>query len=238
MPRNSISPTETLTVDGHAAGEVVRTHPAFGLIGASRTQGTATLFGSPIKHHGFVSIKISMADEHIHLHRSWHFPKGEIVEVWLSESQWATFVSTMNVGSGVPCTISHAPDTRSLSRPGIEDDRSWQEHQTAYIQRKVREDLAKITESVRALERLADAPTIKKAEFRAALAGLAQVIGQAPTNWKFAADSVTEHTEHLIEAAKAEVTAYVTRMAMQFPALESVAPELPQIEQRKEGDAS
>jgi len=80
-------------------------HPAFGQIRASRVSGHAVLYGSDFVHQGFVTITISTSQLQRTLAREWYFGKSEVIEVALSEAQWATFVSSMNMGSGVPCTI-------------------------------------------------------------------------------------------------------------------------------------
>lgn len=80
-------------------------HPAYGMILAARVQGGARLAGSDFKHQSYIAIEV----RHAHLSRSlsndrWHGDK-HIIRLSLSEAQWATFVSSMNVGFGVPCTL-------------------------------------------------------------------------------------------------------------------------------------
>jgi hypothetical protein len=85
----------------------VERHPAYAQIGASRVSGRAFLYGSDFDHHAYMTISIYKSELHRGLSCDRAFSRGEIIEVALSEAQWATFVSTLNVGSGVQCTIQH-----------------------------------------------------------------------------------------------------------------------------------
>ena len=96
----------TKTVKG-ASGDprTVTTHPAFAQIAASRVSGHTALYDSDFRHNAYMTIKIRTSELHRNLHHDWHFDREEIIEVALSEVQWATFVSAPNMGSGVPCTL-------------------------------------------------------------------------------------------------------------------------------------
>ena len=90
----------------HGIGNVL-THPAFGMISASRINGSKNLFGSNVGHSGFVRITIRRAhvsesgSVHEHIHGT-----QQIAQVDLSEAQWVALISRMNHGDGTPCTIT------------------------------------------------------------------------------------------------------------------------------------
>jgi hypothetical protein len=113
MPRNEQMP------EARANGRdgTAYTHPAFGQISASRVTGSTTLFGSDFLHQHYVTIKVNRAELNRDLSRDWHFQREEIVEVALSEAQWATFVSSMNVGAGSQCTIQRVQGEQMPSIP-------------------------------------------------------------------------------------------------------------------------
>lgn len=233
MARNEQAPTREEIKGNGGDVEVHRHHPAYAMIGASRINGHTTLFGSPIKHNGFVRIRIQGAHEVTSLHREWHFAHEAIVEVDVSEAQWAAFVSTMNVGSGVPCTVRYSRDGNIVDRPEIIDDDNWAEKQGQDIKRKVTQDMAKLLKACADLRGLMSKPSIKKGDLEPILSNLLQAVEHAPSNYQFAQQSLVENAEHLVQTAKAEVTAMVTRLAMQFPQLENAAPQL-QIEGKSE----
>jgi len=116
---------EPVTVDDGRGGTITR-HPAYGQISAARRQGGhMTLYGSDFVHNSTVAISIHASELHRGLSRDWNFAKNEIIEVVLSESQWATFVSSLNMGSGPCCTIQHVNAERKPWLP-VPQDRSQQ----------------------------------------------------------------------------------------------------------------
>src|SRR5690606_8026331 len=99
---------EAPTVTPHSMGGTKHEHPAFATIGASRISGHANLFGSNVGHNGFVKITINEGTMYRDGYsESIHGGGKSYAEVWLSEAQWVSFVSRMNVGSGTPCTLRH-----------------------------------------------------------------------------------------------------------------------------------
>ena len=89
--------------------ETRETHPAYAQISASRVSGHAVLYGSDFNHQHYVTISITPSELHrgLSYDRPHALLRGEIVEVALSEAQWAHFVSSMNQGSGTQCTVQH-----------------------------------------------------------------------------------------------------------------------------------
>lgn len=184
------------------------THPAYGMIGASRVTGSASLAGSDFKHQHYVCVEI----RHGHISRSlsndrWHGDKS-IVRVAMSEAQWATFVSSMNVGFGVPCTLEWTKEAGRL--PAIEHTTDRAGQFKGEVHQTMQDALAKMQEAYDA------APTKK----------LKDMIGRAMTeirsNVSFVQDQFAEHMEHTVEKAKIEVNAYVTS-AVQRAGLQAIA---------------
>lgn len=185
---------------GH--GETVTTHPAFGQIGAARVSGHVSLYGSDFKHNGFMAIRISRSELHRNLNRDWHFSDGEIIEVYLSEAQWATFVSSPNIGSGVPCTIQRVEGN---AMPGLPDPVSRVDQFSDEMKKKLGGTFQRV-ESVR--DRLDEMglPKGKTAEVRSLLEGL---LTELRANLPFVAEQFGEHMEETVEKAKAEVHGYM-----------------------------
>jgi hypothetical protein len=82
-------------------------HPAYGQIQANRVSGNASLYGSDFEHNGYVTVAIRRSELKRSLSTDWPFAREELIEVAMSESQWAHFVSAMNTGQGAQCTIQH-----------------------------------------------------------------------------------------------------------------------------------
>ena len=212
MKVETVKVTESLK-DG--SGEIVREHPSFAVIGAYRVSGRTTLAGSPLKHQGFVNIRIGYAKEHVSHTHSHFMATGQcIAEVSLSEAQWATFVSNMNVGSGVPCTVEYAKDGKTVRHPYIEDE-SFDQKREADIRRATAKAQEQLTAAVKALDELLKEKIISKKRLSEVRSMFSQPVDHGPGNMEHLANMLTEHKENLVEEAKAEVAAVVTRMHMQ-----------------------
>lgn len=180
-------------------------HPAWGMIGASRVQSTGSvLFDSDIKHHHTVTVRIGTASRDRHLHRDWLHNTQEFVEVEMSEAQWASFVSSMGVGGGVPCTIRRREAEYDV--PGVPYEPRLQESMDE-VRGKAEEAFANVVEAFAAYEEKKNAANLRT--LRAAIAN-------GPANISFAAKSLNEHAENVVQRARADVEAMVLAKAEQL----------------------
>jgi hypothetical protein len=194
----------TVTTERGAGGteETIERHPAFAQIGASRVQGLANLYGSDFRHHGFVEITIRESEQRRSLSSDWHFARRDYIRVALSEAQWATFVSSLNCGQGVPCTLERMGNESVPSIP----DRPVRSDQFT------REMAADVREAVEAIEALdtAIAALPLSAKRREELRAQASRARRALTSSvPFVAQSFAEHVETVTEHARIEINAHV-----------------------------
>ena len=82
-------------------------HPSYGMIAFDRiTSNTPdSLFGSSIKHTNPIRMTIRHAEVDRHINCDWYNARGRIVEIEMSQSQFADAITSFNRGDGVPCTI-------------------------------------------------------------------------------------------------------------------------------------
>jgi hypothetical protein len=186
-------------------------HPAWGLIGAYRVTGSARLFDSDINHHHFIVVRLSRATRDRKLGRDWIHPENEadIAEIAMSEAQWASFVSSMNSGSGVPCTLERTEvDGIIPSFPS--------EPRLAESMKEVRNASAKALEEIREAQEAVDEAFERgagKKEMRSLLQNLKFRVRNGPANMNFAAESLTEHAENVVQRARADIEAMVVQQA-------------------------
>lgn len=182
------------------------THPAWGLIGASRVSQSppgATLFDSDIHHHHYVVVRLGRATRSRSLMRDMHFGREQIVEIAMSEAQWASFVSSMNVGQGVPCTLL-AVDGELM--PGLVHEPRLAETMDE-VRNATQEAMRKIEEAFAAYEEKKSADNLRT---------LRSAIKNVPANMVFAAESLSEHAENVVQRARADIEAMVTSKAVQL----------------------
>lgn len=236
MKIEELAPTEVVE-EGPTDG-TRRSHPAFGVIKASRFQGGhETMYGSPLVHGGGISITISHSDEYVSLGHShyWENRRGQIVELHMSEAQWAAFISTLNVGSGSPCTLQYVRTGEMERMPRIVEE-SLEEKRSQFIRDRAEEQNKVMTEALRFFDGLLEGGSVKKGDLQKLRSMLRQVGDHFASNMQFTADTLTKHNEDLITSAKVEVSAMVTRMHMQFPQLAGQDVQIGQIEDQSDGN--
>lgn len=180
-------------------------HPAWGLIGASRVSSTpgAVLFDSDIRHSHTVRIRLSTGVRKRSLHRDWLGADRQVVEVEMSEAQWASFVSTMNVGDGVPCTIRrHEADVM----PEMPFESRMQASMDE-VRGAAHDAAEKVAEAFAAYKEHKTADNLRT---------LQAMIENMPANVEFAAKSLTEHTENVVQKARADIEAMAVAKAEQL----------------------
>lgn len=215
MARETVRPT--LNEYGH------ETHPAWGLISAHRgsvmgARGGAVLFDSDIAHQHTVTVRISTASRSRTLHRD-HLmgERAPFVEVEMSEAQWASFVSSMNAGEGVPCTIRRREHE---SMPEVPFEPRLAESM----------DEARRAADKAAAEVAAAFAAYKAHKTAANLRSLQAAIENMPSNVKFAAKSLSEHAENVVQRARADIEAMVVAKAEQLGLDAAELGVMPQLE--------
>lgn len=197
MPRDIEQPTE----DEYGAER----HPAFGVIGASRVTHApgAVLFDSDIQHQHTVMVRIKAASRKRDLHRDWIGGREEYIEVEMSEAQWASFVSSMNNGDGVPCTVR---SVNNKSVPGVPCAPRLAQSmaETHDAAQRAFEDIVKALDEYEAKPNKGNLRTLRAR------------IENAVPNVDFAGKALIEQTEDVVTKARADIEAFVINKAQQL----------------------
>lgn len=193
------------TLDKHGD----ETHPAFGSITAHRVTSTpgAVLFDSDVRHEQFVRVSIGGMTRKRDLRSDWLHATNPVVEVDMSEAQWASFVSSMNT-SAVPCTIRRASGDWNV--PGLEF-----EPRLALSMAEAKGAAAEAFRGIQQAQAAVDALDKKApaAVKRAAEADLRRAIAHASSGVDFASKMLVEHAENVVQKARADVEAMVLAKA-------------------------
>ena len=95
-------------------GEETREHESFGMISLSRVSvggdDQRMFFGSDVSHDAAIMLTIHSAHEVVNDSGFTRYhPARQIVELYLTPSQFSTLLTSLNYGSGVPCTLRTRP---------------------------------------------------------------------------------------------------------------------------------
>lgn len=177
----------------------ISTHPAFGQITAARWSGGKNiLYGSGLRHDNSIAITISTSELVRNLHRDWYHAKKELIEVVMSESQWATFITAMNCGDGVPCTIRYVDGKRmpDLPEPKMEKD--------VYVD-ELHASLKEVVDTLDNISKMIDGLPLSKVKKDAVLELTRKCTAKLTSSVTFAVDSFKEHTNETVSKAKQEI---------------------------------
>jgi hypothetical protein len=182
---------------------VVETHPAYAQISASRVSGNRELYQSEFSHQHFISITLRHSELHRSLSRDWPFTRKEVVQVDMSESQWATFISSLNSGSGTPCTLSSIQEERvpPIKRVTSTTDKFREESRVTLQQSLVR---------LERLKMMIEEAKLTKSRQSELLSEVGQIKRSLTSSIEFVASQFDEHVEETKEKAKVELEAYLS----------------------------
>jgi hypothetical protein len=182
------------------------THPSYGSIQVSRVSGHAALFGSPFRHMHYMTISIGRAERQRSTGRDWHFSgmRGELIQIAMSEAQWARFVSSAGIGGGTPCTLDYVGGQRQQPCPEQQEVERFHED----IDRDVKAAMKFMKDAEDAMRELADdkAPTKEKRKKVAELLSTARrkLDDSAP----FVAKQLRERMDTIVQEGKTEIEAF------------------------------
>lgn len=184
-------------------------HPSWVLVGASRVSAGPpgqVLFDSDIRHQHYVSVRVRRASRKRDLHHDWKHGRETIVEFSMSEAQWASFVSSMNSGDGVPATLKFDATQDNPLVPGMPYAPRLQNSMDEVRGAAARAQADVLT----AFEAYKEHKTVGN------LRSLEAAIANMPANLSFTAKSLSEHAENVVQRAQADIEAMVVNKAQQL----------------------
>jgi hypothetical protein len=191
--------------------EKVTKHPAYGSIGIHRVQSTGmVLYDSPIPHQHYITITIKHAEDHRGLHHNRHYPSGHILEVSMSEAQFAQAITSMNT-TGTPCTLTRMWDRESdeyklverlkLVRPDRETFEAEVKEATAKVHTQVKDAQDALAEIMKR------GGTVRKGDLKKLQELLYHAEQDVRANLPFIQESFYEAMEGVTAKVKTEIVA-------------------------------
>lgn len=199
--RNIQEPVTVPNDSPHRRDETITTHPAFAQLSVSRVTGHTNLFDSDFAHNAFMVIRVAACELHRNLSSDWHYGDHQpMIEVALSEAQWATFVSSPNM-AGVPCTLQSFDKKQVPQLPPPAD-------RAAQFSAEMKRDAADTVKACKELDDLIATLGLPKGKAEQLLAKSRTIAAKVTSSMPFVADQFEEHMENVIEKGKAELHGY------------------------------
>lgn len=189
------------------------THESFGIAGFSRTSrggDGCPLFGSSILHSNTIVFKVHRGLVDRHLEQDWYHADSRtpIVEIEMSQSQFAEMITSMNMGDGIPVTIRSVEGVR-MEEPAYENKRMQASND---FKKRMKEFGDRIdayeADMLKKVEKLSkkDQEEMKKM--------IEQLSQEVRSNIPFYEDQFTRQMNKTVVEAKAEVEAFVNNKIM------------------------
>jgi hypothetical protein len=212
--------SETTSPGRGRSDEIVQRHESFGVVTACRVTGGIRLFGSVLDTTpAFISLKISRARRIIDTRLHHEFAMEDhpsITEVFLSATQWAELICSLN-GTGVPCTI------RSVDNIGMDPVPSDAKTPLETISESANKEARKNTvdgetgfrDAVAALSEKVSGmslPKKKTDEINASIRKLLDFVNVPVCAAAWATTRLAEDSEKVVAASKVEMAAALESM--------------------------
>jgi hypothetical protein len=132
---------------------------------------------------------------HRDLSSDWIHGGDELIELSMSEAQWASFVTAMNIGDGVQCTLEYVGDERI---PALPEPASRADQFASEMKRTVEAS----SKALRELSKEVEGMGLPKGKTRQILGSIGHALMQLESNAPYVAKRFDEHVEEGVEAAK------------------------------------
>lgn len=214
--------------------ELPRESSRYGMIQVHRTNSTGShLVGSNIEHQQYITLKISKAIYERNLKNDWWFDRDNIVEVSMTLSQWAEFISSPNT-SGVPCTLDRIQGKCLWEEEEVPFVDQVKLHQSEY-KRHWAESIKEIKELVWNLSQSFENKESRKTQ-RELIHQLEILVNNFLPNERFAINEFDEHIEKIVNQAKTELSNYLAKYLQTEAVTLPIAEKLLTLEVKKESN--
>ena len=182
---------------------------AFGLISAGRVSGNQNLFMVDYPQDHYIRLTVSNAILHREYSNDFTYEEGAIVEIYLSEVQWARLLSSMN-SQGVPCTLRrYRGEDGEYIDPKMPDSHVGKTETFLKEVQETADDAAKaLVDAIAAVNTALEGKTIKKGDMESIKELLRKAKQELDANLPFVVKQAEEAIETAIEAGKAEISAH------------------------------
>jgi hypothetical protein len=168
------------------------------------------LFDSSFEHQHFITLSIRRAEKHTDGANDFIFGKEEYIEVWMSETQFARAITSMNIGSGTPCTLARF-NNKSVPQPKSED---CLEAHDEMVEKKLNKALAaqeELAEKIRTWRQNKHRPTLTELDDMADT--MQWQADNFAANMGYYAACFEKHAERIVDEAKTELEVHALQTA-------------------------
>lgn len=178
-------------------------HPSFGQLEISRVTSNkgVPLYGSSLRHSNYIQLSIHESEHVRTLHQNNYFPTKTVIEVDMSELQFAEAITNMNRGSGIPVTIARRDGK------AVEDCPAFQEREkfNAEFAEDIKNILANSKKLLEKASELCDQKSVTKGQLNELKSTLQALQTDLDSNLQFVNKQFQRSVETTVSSAKLEI---------------------------------
>ena len=183
-------------------------HPSFGKITLGKPHGNSIkLFGSEVKHRSCVSLTVETADLVQDVHSDSVFGRKHVVELYMSEAQWAHMLSSFGDGSGTPVTLRWTQENGHIEAPP--DVPTMVDVQRREVENTVQDLGRQMQELEDRFSLMLKMPTVRKKDLEALRMGMNVLRTHLFSNLPYYEQATIERMEKEVAKARVEIEALV-----------------------------
>jgi hypothetical protein len=188
--------------------KIINKHPSFGMVGITRRNARGSvMFGSSITHNEVIGITIKNGSVERKLNTEWYYGEGQLIEIELSASQFAEFITTPNCGDGVPCTIRQF-NGDVMPKPPYENRKDLFSKEFQNDMNNIKSDL---NTTLDIAKNILQKPNIGKGDKEELIALFDKFINKVSSSIPFIETKFVEQMDRTVTEAKGEIEAFINR---------------------------
>lgn len=180
------------------------THESFGQLSFSRVSSNPPqkFYGSELDQSHYISMTLSSSEIDRDLSKEWFFAKKTLVRVRMSSGQFAEMITSLNQGSGTPCTIEIL-DSKPVEPLPVQESRKEFTHRKFADRMKMFAD--SIRENKDKAQEIVKKKTLSKQDIHALHHQLDWLTNEIERNIPYFAKCFQETMDEVVYEAKTEV---------------------------------
>lgn len=189
-------------------------HPSHGVVSINRSVGgSRRFFGSEVKHGTSVTLTISPCERQVDNFGTHYYPRNPpYVQIEMSSEQWANLITSINVGCGVPCTISR------LNGEHVEPEQiteTFTEKSTRKFRERVSNKISEARSIAAGVRTFLETTNLSKKAKDEINSSLDRIVKNFAANEEYFLTEFTAEADKVLTSAKAELDSFIGQVMMQ-----------------------
>ncbi len=179
------------------------THESFGQISFTRTVGGNTNFyGSELPQDHYISLEIHHSEIERELTQDRYYNKGQILRLRMSSGQFSELITSMNSGTGIPCTLERLEGKKIEPIPVLESRKDFVHRK---FEDRMKEFAVKLKTKQDRVKELSSKKTLSKEDQKELNWTVEWITQELTSNIPFFAKCFQETMDDVVFEAKLEV---------------------------------